>query len=354
MKRLQITQHLSVDDLKQRHREAHDPVERSHWQIILLHTQGHPVKTIAEVTTYSTIWIYEILHRYDAQGPAGVGDRRHQNPGQPPLVPPDVREKLAAALDGPAPDGGLWTSKKVAAWLAQELGVDHIHPARGWELLRQLGYRSYVPRPRHRKADPEEQDAWKKKLPDLIAQIRAAHPDVPHWDLWTMDEHRIGLKPIVRRIWARSGERPIITVQQRYQWRYVYGFVCPQRGETFWLILPTVTVEVFSQALAELAQFLGLGPDKHLILVLDQAGWHTSDRVAVPEGIHLLFQPAYSPELQPAERLWEVTDEVLANVHFETIEDLVNAQEDQCATIHHTRQEDMRSRTLYHWWPLLA
>ena len=193
-----------------------------------------------------------------------------------------------------------------------------------------------------------------KKLPDLIAQIRAAHPDVPHWDLWTMDEHRIGLKPIVRRIWARSGERPIITVQQRYQWRYVYGFVCPQRGETFWLILPTVTVEVFRQALAELAQFLGLGPDKHLILVLDQAGWHTSDRVAVPEGIHLLFQPAYSPELQPAERLWEVTDEVLANVHFETIEDLVNAQEDQCATIHHTRQEDMRSRTLYHWWPLLA
>ena len=112
-----------------------------------------------------------------------------------------------------------------------------------------------------------------KKLPDLIAQIRAAHPDVLHWDLWTMDEHRIGLKPIVRRIWARSGERPIITVQQRYQWRYVYGFVCPQRGETFWLILPTVTVEVFSQALAELAQFLGLGPDKHLILVLDQAGW---------------------------------------------------------------------------------
>ena len=62
-----------------------------------------------------------------------------------------------------------------------------------------------------------------KKLPDLIAQIRAAHPDVPHWDLWTMDEHRIGLKLIVRRIWARSGERPIIAVQQRYQWRYVHG-----------------------------------------------------------------------------------------------------------------------------------
>jgi transposase len=118
--------------------------------------------------------------------------------------------------------------------------------------------------------------------------------------------------------------------------------------------LPTVSVEVFSQALTELAQFLGLGGDKHLILVLDQAGWHTSDRVVVPEGIHLLFQPAYSPEVQPAERLWEVTDEALANEHFDTIGDLVKAQEDQCAHIHQTQQEDMCSRTLYHWWPLLA
>jgi transposase len=94
-----------------------------------------------------------------------VGDQRHQNPGQPPLAPPDVREKLAAALDGSAPDGGLWTSKKVAAWLAKELGVEHIHTARRWELMHQLGYRSYVLRPRHRKADPAEQDAWKKNCP---------------------------------------------------------------------------------------------------------------------------------------------------------------------------------------------
>jgi hypothetical protein len=51
-----------------------------------------------------------------------------------------------------------------------------------------------------------------KKLPDLIQQIRADHPSVTSWELWTMDEHRIGLKPIVRRVWAHKGERPIITV----------------------------------------------------------------------------------------------------------------------------------------------
>lgn len=192
-----------------------------------------------------------------------------------------------------------------------------------------------------------------KKLPDVIQAMRDAHPEVPHWELWTMDEHRMGLKPILRRIWALQGARPIITVQHRYQWRYLYGFVCPQTGETFWLILPRVSVEIFSQALAELAQFLGLGPDKHLILVMDQAGWHTSERVEVPEGIHLVFQPAYSPELQPAERLWAVTDEALANQWFETIDDLEQAQADRCETIR-TQQEDIQSRTLYHWWPLIA
>jgi transposase len=76
--------------------------------------------------------------------------------------------------------------------------------------------------------------------------------------------------------------------------------------------------------------------------------------VVVPEGIHLLFQPAYSPEVQPAERLWDVTDEALANEHFDTIDDLIQAQEAHCAHIHHTQQEAMCSRTLYHWWPLLA
>lgn len=162
MRQLHITQHLSVEELEQRQRQTDDPIERAHWHVIWLHAQGHQIKTISQMTPYSSNWISTILHRYDKDGTDGVGDRRHQNPGQAPLVPPDVRKKLAAALDDPAPDGGLWTSKKVASWLAQELGVEHIHTPRGWELLRQLGYRSSVPRPRHRKADPEAQAAWKK------------------------------------------------------------------------------------------------------------------------------------------------------------------------------------------------
>jgi len=354
MRTMKITQHLSVAELEQRYRQAHDPVERSHWHIIWLHAQGYPVRTIMAVTSYSQNWVYTILHRYDTLGPDGVGDGRHNNPGHTPLVPPEVREKLRQMLDGPAPDGGIWTSKKVAAWLEQELGVEHIHIPRAWELLRSLGYRSSAPRPRHAKADPAVQAEWKKKLPEQIKTIQDAHPTVEHWELWTMDEHRIGLKPIIRRIWTRKGERPIVTVNHRYQWCYLFGFVCPQTGETFWLLIPRVSVEAFSLALAELARGLGVGPTKHLILILDQAGWHTSDRVEVPDGIHLLFQPSYSPEVQPAERLWELTDEALANCCFTTIEELVDAQVVRCNHLREQEQETIRSRTCYHWWPLLS
>jgi hypothetical protein len=168
-----------------------------------------------------------------------------------------------------------------------------------------------------------------------------------------MDEHRIGLKPIVRRIWALRGERPVVIVHHRYDWRYLYGFVCPETGETFWLILPTVSTEVFSMALNELATFLGLGPTNHIILVLDRAGWHTSGKLEIPDGIHLLFQPDYSPEVQPAERLWEVTDEALVNQCFDTIDDLVAAQDERCQQVR-TQQSDIQSQTLYHWWPRLS
>ncbi|NJP04365.1 MAG: helix-turn-helix domain-containing protein [Chloroflexaceae bacterium] len=153
---------MSIDELEQCYRTAPDTVSQSQWQIIWLYARGFSVKHIAEVTGYCTNWIYQILRRYDHDGPDGVGDRRYQNPGQPPLVPPDIRAKLEQALDGPAPDGGIWTFKTVAAWLEQELGLDHVHIPRGWELLRQLGYRPYVPRPQHRKADPDEQMERKK------------------------------------------------------------------------------------------------------------------------------------------------------------------------------------------------
>jgi transposase len=165
-----------------------------------------------------------------------------------------------------------------------------------------------------------------------------------------MDEHRIGLQPIPRRVWAPKGQRPVAPVRPRYQWTYLYGFARPATGETYWLLLPTVSGAAFSAALRQFAAATGAGPGKRVVLVLDGAGWHHGKAVAVPEGLHLAPLPPYSPELQPVERLWPLTDEALANQSFADLDALEAAQVRRCLTLRE-QPDTVQALTRFHWWP---
>jgi transposase len=161
---------------------------------------------------------------------------------------------------------------------------------------------------------------------------------------------RLGLKPVIRRVWAPKGKRPVAKIKRGYEWLYVYAFVRPTTGEIHWLILPMVNVEVFSMALSHFAQEVGASKEKRILLVLDQAGWHTGKEVEVPEGIHLEFLPSHSPELQPTERLWPLTNEAVANRPFESLDELEVALIERCVALCE-QTETIRSRTNYYWWP---
>ena len=182
--------------------------------------------------------------------------------------------------------------------------------------------------------------------------MKEAHPEATV-EVWAQDEHRVGLLTVLRRVWARRAQRPLAAAQHRYLWTYVYGFVEPATGRTWWLLLPTVNTAVFSLALAEFAADMGLGPSKQIVLLLDGAGWHRSAKVVVPEGLHLVFQPPYSPELQPSERLWPLCNEALANQAFA---DLAALEERLAARCRALDQQPglIRGTTLYHWWPVPA
>lgn len=160
-RRLTLAPHLSVDELEARYRQSRDPVERTHWQMLWLLAQGHPCPAVATMVGYAPDWVRTIVHRYNDLGPGGVTDRRHANPGQTPLVGPALGEELDAALAGPAPDGGLWTSPKVAAWLSARLGRP-VAKQRAWEAMRRLGYTLQQPRTQATTADPAAQESFKK------------------------------------------------------------------------------------------------------------------------------------------------------------------------------------------------
>jgi transposase len=182
--------------------------------------------------------------------------------------------------------------------------------------------------------------------------LRAVATAFPHSqvELWATDEHRIGLKPLLRRVWAPIGQRPIAPVRHRFEWRYLVGFVHPASGRTLFHLATTVSIPVFEAELAEFARQAGAGPDKQIVLVLDRAGWHTSLHLRVPDHVHLLFLPPYSPELQPAEHLWPLTNTCLINRHFASIEELEDVQFAHCGDLQQ-QPARIRSTTLFHWWP---
>ena len=185
-----------------------------------------------------------------------------------------------------------------------------------------------------------------------VLRLKEAYPTAKV-EVWCEDEHRLGLKPIIRKAWSPIGERPRVLVHQRYQWSYLYAFARPNTGKVHWLVLPTVNAEVFSLAFESFAREVGAGNTKRIVLVLDQAGWHTAKKLKVPEGIHLEFLPSHSPELQPSERLWPLSDEALANRHFERIGELEEALVERCVALG-DQPEVIRSYIRYHWWPNAA
>ena len=107
----------------------------------------------------------------------------------------------------------------------------------------------------------------------------------------------------------------------------------------------------FNLALEHFAKALGAGQTKQILLVIDGAGWHRSERVKISEGIHLEILPPYSPELQPAERLWSLADEPLVNRSFDTIESIEEILCQRCRHLATTMQEHIQGLTQFHWWP---
>lgn len=188
----------------------------------------------------------------------------------------------------------------------------------------------------------------------MLAREQRAHPEA-EVELWAEDEHRLGLKPILRVLWAAKGQRPVVRVRPRYRWLYVVAFVCPEHGETsFWLV-PALNAVVFELLLDAFAEERGVGKRrgkrKRILLVLDQAGWHLSTDLAVPEGITLVPLPPYSPELQPAEHWWELIDAPVSNRVFHSLEELEGVLGARIRVLSE-RKEQIRSTTLFHWWPL--
>jgi transposase len=158
-----VADHLSVSALEQQYRSCTDVTAARHVQTIWLLAKGHTIAEVAGTVSFARRWVERLLARYNAEGPQALGDLRRRNGTSPSVLRPDLLEKLKARLREPPLDGGLWTSPKVAAWMAGERGLAAVLPQRGWEALKAINWSVQKPRPRHpASATPEEREAFKK------------------------------------------------------------------------------------------------------------------------------------------------------------------------------------------------
>ena len=160
---LPLADHLPQDELYRRYRAASDSVERTHYHLIWLKSQGRSTREISDVIGYTHDWVRYLIRRYNQHGPDALRDKRHDHVGAPAMLSAAQQAVLEEALQRPAaPDGEPWSGPKVARWIEEQTGREHVHNQRGWDYLVRLGFSSQTPRPRHQQADAQAQATFKK------------------------------------------------------------------------------------------------------------------------------------------------------------------------------------------------
>ena len=308
--------------------------------------------------------------RFNARGPDGLVDGK--SPGAPSKLNADHRRALAEVVEaGPVPavDGVVrWRRKDLARWLLETFAISLDETTVGRE-LKALGFAKISARPRHyaqnelavgnrsfrpwnRPVDgcavrtagrsppaldvhsladrgpPRPQrtvtavEAFKKNFPAELAKIRARLPKGVEIELWWQDEARIGQKNKLTRRWARRGTRPRAPRDQRTEWAYIFGAICPAKGKGAGLVMPWCDTDAMAAHLIEISA--AVDPGAHAVLIVDQAGWHLTPKLAIPDNITVLALPPRSPELNPVENVWQfMRDNWLSNRIFKSYEDIV-------------------------------
>jgi hypothetical protein len=157
-----------------------------------------------------------------------------------------------------------------------------------------------------------------------LAEIVSTLPPATPIEIWFQDEMRLGQKNPHTRRWARRGSRPAAIQDLRTASAYLFGAICPERGTGVAVVMPRANTEAMQVHLDEIAG--AVSPGAHAVVLLDQAGWHTTPKLRIPANLSLLPLPPRSPELNPAENLWQFLRQTfLSNRVFETYDAILDA-----------------------------
>ncbi len=162
----------------------------------------------------------------------------------------------------------------------------------------------------------------KKNLPVQIQSITEKVKDnYPFFNIYFQDETRLGLFTLNGKALTAKGVKPICNFQHKFDNIYLFGAYSPINGASLTLQLPYCDTENFQLFIDELSK---QSPKEFKIVVLDNGAFHKAKRLIIPDNISLLFLPPYSPELNPAEKIWAKIKRQIKLKHFKTLTDLID------------------------------
>lgn len=157
----------------------------------------------------------------------------------------------------------------------------------------------------------------------MVKKLLPKEVDLEKVDVWSEDETRVGQQGSLTRIWAKRGTRPRKVRQQQFISTYIYGAACHSTGESCALVLPYANTESMNLFLEELSS--RIKPDRHVALIVDNAGWHRAGKLIIPNNITLVPLPPYAPELNAMEQIWAwIKSHYLSNQCYEDYSAIVD------------------------------
>ena len=288
---MQIELHLPLEELKRLERLEKNANRARRMRIIILAMEGWTAPAVAMAVGLSRRICQRWVARYNRDALAGLDDQRGHEP-QIPLAP-DQEQAFRHRLErGPTDEDRVCSlrGKDCQRILAEEFNVLRSLPAVYW-LLHRLGYSCLRPRPRHRKANPEAIEEFKRNWPDRIQAVAAEHPG-KRLRVYLQDESRFGQQGTTTNVWAQRGSRPTAIRQTEYQYLWVLGAVCPETGHAEWLLSPQLNTKVVNAFPKLFSRTIPRG--EHAVMLWDGAGFRTNRSLIVPGNTTLVQLPPCS------------------------------------------------------------
>jgi transposase len=161
-----------------------------------------------------------------------------------------------------------------------------------------------------------------KNFANLVQATLPEHIKLEDVEIWFQDETRVGQQGSLSRVWHYCGQRPRLVKQQQFLASYIFGAICPEKGSSAGLILPTINKQCMRLHMEEISRHVEDG--KHAVVVMDGALWH-QENLNLPN-VSILKLPPYSPELNPMEQVWQIMKQRhLSNRCYEKFEDIIDA-----------------------------